>query len=507
MKYYDLGENHFEEPEVIRKEYLEVDYRDKQIEAGGLNIISDGKKAVIAHKDNNTIIIGSSGSKKSRDVNAPYIYSCVKAGENLIINDPKKELYKMVYKSMGKYDIKIIDFRNPEKSDKYNPYEYYSKIYHEDQGAAVEGFAEGGDSLSNEVHSETDVFWEKGASSMFTGYACILSMEYKYNPEMCNLHNICKLHLQGAGKFGGDTYMKAYFDDENSKAFEMLNTYINAAQETRKSLDAVFSGAISKYIANEKINEMISTKSSFEMPDLINNSEKANGKPFAIFISNKDESTLYNPIVTMIINQFYSQLIKKAQENGGALKRRCNFILDEFASSIGAIPYINNKFSTCRSRQIRFVISIQSLSQLRLVYGKEETEIILQNCNDWVYLNSNDPQLLKMVSERCGEVTDISGNTRKLVPVEKLVHLEKDNNGKTQALFLIGRNYPYFSYLPDIKEYYGIDILKKSNLRKKKAEILPELDFKEIVKEKKKQKLLKLMEEAKNDTTGELDDL
>ena len=500
MKYYDLGENHFEEEEVIRKEYLEVDYSDEQIESGGLNIISNGRKAVIAHKDNNVLNIGSSGSKKSRDVNAPYIYSCVKAGENLIINDPKMELYKMLYKTMeGKYNIKTIDFRNPEKSDKYNPYEYYSKMYHEDQGVAVEGFAEGGDALSQVVHSEKDIFWEEGSGGMFTGYACVLSEEYKDNPEMCNLHNIYRLHLQSSGEFGGDTYMKAYFDDEGSKAFEMLNAYINSAQETRKSLDAVFSRAISKFITNEKVNEMISTKSSFKMPDLINNSEKVNGKPFAIFISNKDESTLYNPIVTMIINQFYQQLIKKAQENGGALKRRTNFILDEFGTSIGAIPYINNKLSTCRSRQIRFVISIQSLSQLRLIYGKEEADIILQNCNDWVYLNSNDPELLKMVSERCGEVTDIIGNTRKLVPVEKLVHLEKDNNGRTQALFLIGRNYPFFSYLPDIKNYYGIEILKKSNLKNKKAAVLPDLDFKEIVKEKMKKRLIELMKESKKD--------
>ncbi len=225
MKYYDLGENHFEEEEVIRKEYLEVDYGDEQIEAGGLNIISDGKKAVIAHKDNNTIIIGSSGSKKSRDVNAPYIYSCIKAGENLIINDPKMELYKMVYKSMeGNYDIKIIDFRNPEKSDKYNPFEYYSKMYHEDQGVAVEGFAEGGDSLAKVVHSENDIFWEETTAAAFTGYACVLSMEYKNNPEMCNLQNIYRVHLQGSAKFGGDTYLKSYFDDEESKAFEMLNT-------------------------------------------------------------------------------------------------------------------------------------------------------------------------------------------------------------------------------------------------------------------------------------------
>ena len=492
MNYFDVDNNHFEEEEIIKNEYLSVDYSDKKIERGGLNIISDGTRATVIDCDSNTAVVGCTGSKKTRDVIAPYAYSCIKARENIIVNDPKLELYRMLKTSMDdEYEVKIIDFRNPLKSDRYNPFEFFAHLYKKDKGKATIGFAECAESIIKKVHSEKDAFWENSAASMIVGYACLLCDIYD-DPAMCNLKNIYQLHIQASDKSNVKSWLDIYDMDKNSKAYEELNAYMNAPHDTRTSMSAVFSEAISKYLMNENINTMVSTDSTFNILDLATKKKK----PFAIFISNRDESTVYNPIVTMMIHQFYQQLIELAQENNGILKNRVNFILDEFGTSIGAIPDINSKLGACRSRNIRFLIGIQSLSQLSLIYGKDEANLILQNCNDWVYLYSNDMTLLKIISERCGKQTDSRGFNRSLVSVEKLAHLEKNKSGRTQALFLVGRNYPFFSYLPDIESYNGIRVIDSSNLRMRKVSVsLDKVDFRVIAIERSKKRLKKMMDE------------
>ena len=63
------------------------------------------------------------------------------------------------------------------------------------------------------------------------------------------------------------------------------------------------------------------------------------------------------------------QLYNYADMNGGTLKTRTYFILDEFAN-IGQIPDFDKKISTSRSRGISFSVILQNLDQLEAVYEK-----------------------------------------------------------------------------------------------------------------------------------------
>ena len=81
----------------------------------------------------------------------------------------------------------------------------------------------------------------------------------------------------------------------------------------------------------------------------------------------------------MCIRDRYRELLAVADEQGGKLKNRVMFYLDE----IGTIPKIESlemAFSAVRSRRCSIVAIIQSFAQLQKNYGKEGSEIIIDNC-------------------------------------------------------------------------------------------------------------------------------
>ena len=165
----------------------------------------------------------------------------------------------------------------------------------------------------------------------------------------------------------------------------------------------------------------------------------------AVYLITPDEKTTYSSIVAMFISQSYQHLIYSATQSGGRLSIRVNYILDEFSS----LPAIGSDFpsmiSAARSRNIRYLICIQSKSQLVKRY-KEEASTIISNCTNWVVLFTRELELLREVSELCGQKKDRTPN----ISVYDLQHLSKE---KDEALLLAGKAKPCLVNLLDIDHF------------------------------------------------------
>ena len=122
----------------------------------------------------------------------------------------------------------------------------------------------------------------------------------------------------------------------------------------------------------------------------------------AVFIVVQDEKKTYHSLVTIFIKQVYETLIDVAQESGGKLPFRTNFILDEFAN-MPPLKDVTTMVTAARSRAIRFSFIIQNFAQLYQVYGKENGETIKGNCGNIVYLISSELAALEELSKMCGE--------------------------------------------------------------------------------------------------------
>lgn len=115
-------------------------------------------------------------------------------------------------------------------------------------------------------------------------------------------------------------------------------------------------------------------------------------------------------MVSLMIQQLYREILSVADEQGGKLKNRVVFYCDE----LGTIPPIESLeliFSASRSRRLMMVPIIQSFGQLQKNYGKEGSEIIVDNCQCTIFGGfAPNSQTAEVLSKALGSRTVMSGS-------------------------------------------------------------------------------------------------
>lgn len=440
---------------------------------GGIVVISDGKKAYTADREASSIIVGGTGSKKTRNVVTEHVLSSAYAGNSLIVHDPKADIYKHTKKYLEKkgYKIYVLNYRNPDFGDCFNPLQFAAELYKNGkQDRARELMMNFANTIFQTVRSEKDAFWHITAAGFFAGLCETLCLEFE--TEQVSIDNIYNLHLQGEDRIRGVNCLKHYFDKHSDeRCWKLIYPVISAPNETRSSLYAVFGGALTNYVQNDAVVRQTSS-SSFSVEDLVN--EKS-----ALFLITRDEGTAYDALLTATIDLIYSLLVDIADRNDGKLSRNLTFILDEFGN-MAPMPYCERKISLSRARGISFNIVCQSFEQLSLVYGKERASVILGNCNNIVYLHSNDISIVKYISALCGERDGdtISDIKLPLCSVHLLRHLDKESG---ECLMLLNRMNPFITRLLDISEYYGYEPLDKLDLKERDRKNVVPINFRERV--------------------------
>lgn len=492
----NINQGGFATVDDVIKNGVKIDYTCYKSETAGVTMISDGKTSQVLDDDGFYLTVGGTGSKKTRDVVAPYIYNNALAGNSMIISDVKGDLYKLLVKRLRKmgYRIVVLDFNEPERGDAYNPllsiYRDYKSGKLDKANRELNNIAE---MIFCSMKSEKDPFWHSVASSYFVG--CVLTIFELFDEEYVTIENALNLHIQGEKKFGGSTYMKEYYSDkEMSEAWKLLVSTVNAPNETKASIHSVYTSALNKLIGQNQGLIKMTSYSTFEISDIVDH------KTAVFIISNEESLSVHSGLITALIQQWYDVLVNLADKTNGVLDRNVVFVLDEFGN-LPAIKDFQTKISLSRARGISWMIVLQSFAQLDLRYGKEVARTIIGNTANWIYLFSPDLELLTHISNLCGEVTDeYTGLTRKLLSVNQLRHFQKCNEeGKTECLMLLARMNPFITYLPDISEYYGIDSIDFLDIPIRDEKEVGVINFGEIVMAGKKKKIDEEMEKVEKE--------
>ena len=304
----------FATQEEIFNGFPRIDLRERDAKkGGGIVLYSDGITAYVDDSDNSSLTIGSIGSKKTRDVVMPHIVSAAKVGTSMVIHAPKADILKTVmsYLINQGYKILVLNYRDPEQGERYNPLEPAAKLYKKGKkNRAREMFMSFALTICEAVKSEKDSFWHITAARYFAGLAellCILGPA-----EEVTIDNIYNLHLQGETKMSGSSYMKSYFEEyPNERCWKLIYPVVTAPNETRSSLNSVFTSAIVNFIQNDAIVDQTS-HSTFKAEDLL----KAKT---ALFLISRDEGSVYDAMITAIVDQMYSILTDIAEMNSKEL--------------------------------------------------------------------------------------------------------------------------------------------------------------------------------------------
>lgn len=211
-----------------------------------------------------------------------------------------------------------------------------------------------------------------------------LTNVYYFIAEMCKTIN---------NKMPIMEYVKRLKNSHPAKALLAISEV--APSKTRGSF---YTAALTtlRLFTNPMINSM--TCASDYRPGILAN------KKAALFVILPDEKTTYYTIASLLVSQHYELLVNIADERGGRLLNRVNFLLDEFGN-FAAIPSFANKLTVGGGRGIRFNLFLQSFSQLDEKYGKEVAKTVKGNCQTWIYLQADDLETLEEISKKLGNYT------------------------------------------------------------------------------------------------------
>lgn len=336
--------------------------------------------------NNSDLIIGTSGSGKTRGYVKPNILQC---NESMIIADTKSSIRNDVEPHLLKNGYKIInmDFKDCLKSDGYNPLDYIrydaaSDKYNEQDIMTVAA-------CIVPQTNEKDPFWELSARfyieammayaleclpdnehnmiSVFRLFAEMDTFKFKY------LFN--ELCILNPDSFAAGRYSMFKNSDKADRTYECIRAFIAQALSTM-----TFDGV----------------KSMFRKPERIRFEDLGREKT-AVFLNISDTDRSTDKLVSLFYTQALQALCNFADRSeGNRLKIPVRFILDDFAAN-AYIPDFDKIISVIRSREISVSVILQSISQLEALYGHAKSMTIINNCDNLLYLGGTDVETAKYI--------------------------------------------------------------------------------------------------------------
>ena len=390
--------------------------------------------------DTHSIVVGPTGCGKSRAVCKTLIASIIRQGESYLVNDPKGELYKSTValaKEAG-YDVKILNLRNPQHSHRWNPlaliYYYYSNGKAEKAQQAIDEFSM---ELMAAAANKDDRYWDMAANVYF---CAVISMCLYFAPglEYFNLENILPFINEEAEKT--INRMLTFMEDAPESIKSGLKSLLNIRSDKTKSC---IYGVLHSGVDSIAINESLLRLFSENEIDL----RSIGSKKTAVYVIYPDEKCSMDGIVNLFFNQVYMALLDVCEEMpNDSLPVRVNYVLDEFSNLVENKGF-TNRLTEARSKNIRYFLFVQSITQLSEKYTSDVSKTIMSNCTNWITFSSKEIDYLEMLSKLCGNVIDYNGVKKPLISPSEMQYLQKTVNG-VEVLILRQGVRPYVVTLP-----------------------------------------------------------
>ena len=347
-----------------------------------------------------TAVFGSPGSFKTTSFvlpnifHIPFIYSNLKEKADLIITDPKSELYSLTadYLTKNNYDVHVLDFINLKYGDSLNPISYISDD--KELMEIAEGYI---DSISDSrtVTYSSDSFWEESEGQLLG--ALIGFVKQIYPKSQQTFSEVLKI-LTSENVRDPEKALK-FFKEYNIKgaSLQLWNNYLLAEDKVRTNILVGLATKLKLFSISGIKN--ITGSTTIDIKKIGAKKEK----PIALFILMPDKDRTFSPIINSIVTTILNQLYKTAYSNANLLYSPTYLILEEMAN-IGKIPGIEVMLGTMRSRRIYPMLIWQSLSQIKNRY-KNSWEDILSMCDTHLYLGINDDFTARYCSNFLGNTT------------------------------------------------------------------------------------------------------
>ena len=370
-------------------------------------------------RNKNVLVIGGSGSGKTRFVLKPNLMQC---HSSYVVTDPKGSVVVECGKLLLRegYRIKILNTINFKKSMHYNPFQY---IHSEKDILKLVT------TLIANTKGEgkpSDDFWQKAETLLYT--ALIGYIHYEAPENERNFSTLIEFINASEVREDDEEFknpVDLMFDalaerEPDHFAVRQYKKYKLAAGKTAKSI-LISCGARLAPFDIQELREL----TSYDELEL----DTLGDRKTALFIIISDTDDTFNFLVSMAYTQLFNLLCEKADDvYGGRLPVHVRCLIDE-AANIGQIPKLEKLMATIRSREISACLFLQAQSQLKALY-KDNAETIIGNCDSTVFLGGREKTTLKDISEILGKETIDIYNTSENRGREKSYSLSYQKLGK-----------------------------------------------------------------------------
>ena len=357
-------------------------------------------------RNKNVLVIGGSGSGKTRFYVKPNLMQCFPTSDyptSFVVTDPKGTLVLetgQMFQRAG-YRVKILNTINFSKSMKYNPFVY---IHSEKDVLKLVNTLIA--NTKGEGEKSAEDFWVKSERLFYT--ALIGYIWYEAPAEEMNFTTLLEM-INASEAREDDPEFQSPVDlmferleqkDPDHFAVRQYKKFLLSAGKTRSSI-LISCGA---RLAPFDIREVRELMEDDEMELDTIGDEKT-----VLFLIMSDTDTTFNFILAMLQSQLINLLCDRADDKyGGRLPVHVRLILDEFAN-IGQIPNFDKLIATIRSREISACLVLQTRSQLKAIY-KDNADTIVGNMDSQIFLGGSEPTTLKDLAEALGKETIDSYN-------------------------------------------------------------------------------------------------
>ena len=390
----EYGSAKWGNPKELNRKYM--DHRHKDANIILTQRVRLGMDGYITQRNMNILVIGGSGSGKTRYFCKPGLYS---ANCTYLVTDPKGELLKAaggLLLSLG-YEVRVFNLIDPEQSDCYNPFVYVRE--EKDVLSLIDNLIK---NTTPRNASSNDPFWEKAEVALDSALMLYLIHEAPQDEQ----------------NFETMLYMMNFADvrEEDEQYRSPLDMLFRALEEEQPAHVAVKQYKVFKQAAGKTAKSILVTAAvrlaAFNIPQyaaMTSMDEMDFGslgeRKRAIFCVIPVNDSSMNYLVGMLYTQCFQELYRRADlKYNGRLPVPVRVLQDEWANVAQPESY-PKILATCRSYNIGLNIIVQNVQQIKALYEKEH-ESIIGNCDTLLFLGGgNEPASLEFIVKLLGRET------------------------------------------------------------------------------------------------------
>lgn len=389
---------------------------------------SESMDSWVTGLNNNVLVLGCSGSGKTRNFLKPNLLQCE---GSYVVLDSKGRLFREMGPCLSAhgYTVDCLDFTTMEGTIGYDPLHHVRWRKGRPLAQDIISIAS---ALFPRSEMGDDPFWAGAAANYVASY---IAYVFEALPDReWSMASVVSVYEQAC-----EGNADALFSDLSRQDPESYAVSLYRRAKSTARAEKMHSSIMGIIAANLMPLTFDGALASFRRVDQIDFCDLGRERR-VLFVTMDDMDRSLAPLISLFIRQAFSSLcdFADAKCEGGRLPVPVRFMLDDFANL--TLPDFDDVLSVIRSREISCTIICQTVSQLEARYNQAVANSIIGNCDRHLVLGFQDERTARYFSLRANK----TATTLLETPADNWWLFERGHRGVCEPGYKIEDHPGYF---------------------------------------------------------------